>query len=180
MKYLPMRSSGCAGIFTFKSLRRTGAGGRRPPDEPAIVAAVANGELTPSEASELTKLVEGFARVLEIYDHHCWGIAKDYSKDQIGAVSLLARMEIAGIDVGDRWRDLSAHLAARAHDTVLPFLTLQYLYGLARAGREEAAVLLELRPNNLSLTLAIHRTAMAAMNSPTSFQHRMPRLCWST
>jgi hypothetical protein len=81
-------------------------------------------------------------RVLEIYDHHCWGIAKTYSQDQIGAVSLLARMELAGIDVGDRWQDLGDHLAARAHDTVLPFLTLQYLYGLARAGRAEADVLL--------------------------------------
>ena len=41
------------------------------------------------------------ARVLEIYDGHCWGVEKRYSQDQIGAVSLLARMEIAGIDVGD-------------------------------------------------------------------------------
>jgi hypothetical protein len=82
-------------------------------------------------------------RVLEVYDRHCWGVAKNYSQDQIGAVSLLARMEIAGIDVGRRWRDLAEHLAARAHDTVLPFLTLQYLYGLARADRPEAAVLME-------------------------------------
>jgi hypothetical protein len=81
--------------------------------------------------------------VLDIYDRHCWGIAKDYSQDQIGAVSLLARMEIAGIDVGARWQDLGDHLAARARDTVQPFLTLQYLYGLARAGRAEAATLLE-------------------------------------
>jgi len=35
----------------------------------SIVAAVASGELTPSEASELTKLVEGYARVLETIDH---------------------------------------------------------------------------------------------------------------
>lgn len=35
----------------------------------AIVAAVASGDLTPSEAAELTKLVEGFARVLETVDH---------------------------------------------------------------------------------------------------------------
>jgi predicted Zn-dependent protease len=83
------------------------------------------------------------AEVLEIYDGHCWGVAKDYSQDQIGAVSLLARLEIAGIDVGPRWRELGRHLAARAHDTMLPFLTLQYLYGLARAGRGEAQTLLE-------------------------------------
>jgi tetratricopeptide (TPR) repeat protein len=82
-------------------------------------------------------------KALELYDRHCWGIAKDYSQDQVGAVSLLARFEIAGIDVGSRWQDLAQHLAARAHDTVLPFLTLQYLYGLARAGRPEADTLLE-------------------------------------
>ena len=83
------------------------------------------------------------AGVLEIYDRHCWGVAKTYSQDQIGAVSLLARMELAGIDVGDRWRDLGDHLAARVHDTVLPFLTIQYLYGLARVGRAEADALLK-------------------------------------
>jgi hypothetical protein len=82
-------------------------------------------------------------KVLELYDRHCWGIAKNYSQDQIGAVSLLARLEIAGVDVGPRWQELGGHLAARAHDTVLPFLTLQYLYGLARAGRPEAETLLE-------------------------------------
>jgi hypothetical protein len=82
-------------------------------------------------------------RVLEVYDRHCWGVAKDYSQDQIGAVSLLARMEIAGIDVGGRWRDLAHHLAVRADDTVLPFLTLQYLHGLARAERPEATRLIE-------------------------------------
>jgi hypothetical protein len=92
----------------------------------------------------LFKLSQGrFTDVLGIYDQHCWGIAKDYSQDQIGAVSLLARMEIAGIDVGARWQDLGNHLAARARDTVLPFLTLQYLYGLARARRAEADSLLE-------------------------------------
>jgi hypothetical protein len=81
-------------------------------------------------------------KVLELYDRHCWGVAKDYSQDQIGAVSLLARCELAGIDVGSRWQELADYLAARAHDTVLPFLTLQYLYGLARAGRPEAETLL--------------------------------------
>jgi hypothetical protein len=84
-----------------------------------------------------------YAQVLELYDRHCWGVAKSYSQDQIGAVSLLARLEIAGVDVGARWADLGHHLAARAHDTLQPFLTLQYLYGLARAGRPEAELLLE-------------------------------------
>jgi tetratricopeptide (TPR) repeat protein len=80
---------------------------------------------------------------LDLYDRHCWGVAKNYSQDQIGAVSLLARLELAGIDVGVRWEDLADHLEARAGDTVQPFLTLQYVYGLARAGRPQAGSLLE-------------------------------------
>jgi hypothetical protein len=83
------------------------------------------------------------AKALEIYDRHCWGIAKHYSQDQVGAISLLARFEIAGIDVGDRWEDVANHVAARAEDTVQPFLTLQYLYCLARTGRPQADSLLE-------------------------------------
>ncbi len=83
------------------------------------------------------------AEVLDIYDRYCWAFAKQYSQDQVGAVSLLARMEIAGIDVGERWQDLGNYLVARVRDTVLPFLTMQYLYGLARAGRPEAEALLD-------------------------------------
>ena len=79
---------------------------------------------------------------LAVYDDHVWGIAKDYSQDQIGAVSLLARFELSGIDVGGRWDDVAQRLVHRLDDHVLPFLDLQYLYGLARAGRPEADVLL--------------------------------------
>ncbi len=83
------------------------------------------------------------SEALQAYDEHCWGVAKNYSQDQAGAVSLLARFEIAGIDVGSRWHDLGDHLRARAEDTIQPFLSLQYLYGLARARLPEATTLLE-------------------------------------
>lgn len=82
------------------------------------------------------------AAVFDAYDNHVWGIEPDYSQDQVGAVSLLARMEVAGLDVGNRWEDVAARLRARATDTLQPFLTLQYLYGLARAERDEADVLM--------------------------------------
>jgi hypothetical protein len=79
---------------------------------------------------------------LALYDQQVWGIDKSYSQDQVGAVSLLARLEWAGVDVGDRWQDLADHLTPRVSDQVQPFLDLQYLYGLARAGRPEAELLL--------------------------------------
>ncbi|WP_298931451.1 tetratricopeptide repeat protein [uncultured Ramlibacter sp.] len=80
--------------------------------------------------------------VLALYDQQVWGVAKAYSQDQINAVSLLARLELAGVDVGERWVDLGQYLAERTGDQVLPFLDMQYLYGLARSGRPEAQALL--------------------------------------
>ena len=82
------------------------------------------------------------AEALEVYDRHVWGVEKAYSQDQVGAVSLLARFELAGIAVGERWQDVSGYLLDRLDDQVLPFLDLQYLYGLARAGCTEADTLL--------------------------------------
>jgi tetratricopeptide (TPR) repeat protein len=81
---------------------------------------------------------------LRIYDERCWGVQPEYSQDQIGAVSLLARLEIAGMDVGDRWQQLLPFLESRRDDIIQPFLTLQYLYGLARAESKLADDLLAL------------------------------------
>jgi hypothetical protein len=82
------------------------------------------------------------SEVLDLYDQRVWGVTKEYTQDQINAVSLLARLELAGVAVGDRWHDLGNYLAGRLHDHVLPFLDMQYLYGLARAGRAEADLLM--------------------------------------
>jgi tetratricopeptide (TPR) repeat protein len=81
--------------------------------------------------------------VLAAYDTHVWGLSKDYSQDQVGAASLLARMEFAGINVGDRWGDVADHVAKRGADTVSPFLSLQYLYALGRSKRLETEALLQ-------------------------------------
>lgn len=86
--------------------------------------------------------LDQFDDALRLYDEQVWGVLPDYSQDQINAVSLLARLELAGADVGTRWQALANWLTPRVADQVLPFLDLQYLYGLARAGRPEADVLL--------------------------------------
>ena len=80
--------------------------------------------------------------VLALYDQRVWGVEKNYTQDQINAVSLLARLELAGVDVEGRWQDVADHLLARTCDQVLPLLDLHYLYGLARAGRQEAHTLM--------------------------------------
>lgn len=80
--------------------------------------------------------------VLRAYDAHCWAGDQTYSQDQVGAVSLLARAELAGIDVGARWGEVAERIAARGIDVEHPFLALQYLYALIRADRAEAPALL--------------------------------------
>lgn len=97
--------------------------------------------------------------VLAAFDQHCWAGDKDYSQDQVGAVSLLARAELAGIDVGGRWGEVSDRIAARGIDTEHPFLALQYLYALIRAGRAEAPALLQAIRQRASAAPAFARSA---------------------
>ncbi|MBW4469886.1 MAG: tetratricopeptide repeat protein [Stenomitos rutilans HA7619-LM2] len=74
--------------------------------------------------------------VLELYDTRVWGHArKETPKDQVGAIALLLRLELQGVDVGDRWQALSSYLRFRLHEHALPFQDLHALYAMARAGK---------------------------------------------
>ena len=81
---------------------------------------------------------------LASFDARVWGVQPDCSQDQINAVSLLSRLECAGVDVGDRWQILAPHLETRADDVVQPFVTLHWVHGLGRAGSPKADDLLAL------------------------------------
>jgi hypothetical protein len=78
------------------------------------------------------------AGALAIFDRHLWTRLRTYCQDQVNAVSMLARLELRGADVGQRWRDVATYLAGRTRENVSPFLDLHYIYGLARAGRDDA------------------------------------------
>ena len=45
---------------------------------------------------------------LALYDARV-GRVEGFSEDQINAVSLLARLELRGVDVGDRWADVAPY-----------------------------------------------------------------------
>jgi tetratricopeptide (TPR) repeat protein len=75
---------------------------------------------------------------LALFDRRVWGVWKEFSEDQINAISLLARLELREVDVGARWSDLATYLKPRLHEHFSPFLDLHYLYGLARAGEQSA------------------------------------------
>src|SRR6478752_5843905 len=71
------------------------------------------------------------SEALALFDERVWGVWKEFSEDQINAISLLARLEL-------RWVDVASYLEGRLHDHFVPFLDLQYLYALARAGKQSA------------------------------------------
>ncbi|MBV8887006.1 MAG: tetratricopeptide repeat protein [Chroococcidiopsidaceae cyanobacterium CP_BM_RX_35] len=74
-------------------------------------------------------------KVLELYDQNIWGRANLFSsKDQVGAIATLLRLELQGVDVGQRWNSLAPYLYSRLHEHALPFQDLHYIYALARAG----------------------------------------------
>lgn len=71
---------------------------------------------------------------LVIYDQRLWGEWPEFPQEQIGAVSMLWRLELAGADVGERWAPLALEARRRAGEHLLPFHDIHYLYALARAG----------------------------------------------
>ena len=78
-------------------------------------------------------------KVLELYDQRVWGGARRTSpKDQVGAISLLMRLELAGVEIRPRWQDLAAAVQERIHEHALPFQDLHYVYTLARSGKNYA------------------------------------------
>ncbi|MFN6570848.1 tetratricopeptide repeat protein [Dendronalium sp. ChiSLP03b] len=79
-----------------------------------------------------------YQKVLSLYDTHIWERANKQSpKDQVGAISLLLRLELRGVDVGNRWQGISPYLYSRIDEHALPFQDLHYVYALAKARLHE-------------------------------------------
>jgi tetratricopeptide (TPR) repeat protein len=79
---------------------------------------------------------------LDLFDTRVWGVRRDSIQDQVNAVSLLARLEVAGVSAGDRWAAMAPHLELRIADRANPFVDLHLAYGLARAGSDGAVTML--------------------------------------
>jgi len=80
------------------------------------------------------------AEVLKLYEDRIWGRARRHSpKDQVGAISLLLRLELQGVKVDRQWADLAFPLHNRIHEHALPFQDLHYIYALARSHQPQQA-----------------------------------------
>jgi hypothetical protein len=75
-----------------------------------------------------------FARVLEIYDNELSAVNTETYVDVSNQASLLKRLALAGVDVGDRWHRLATYSKTRIHDHMLPFRDLHFGLALAADG----------------------------------------------
>ncbi|MEM9250187.1 MAG: tetratricopeptide repeat protein [Pseudomonadota bacterium] len=81
-----------------------------------------------------------FDDVLQLYDSQVVAdIFSGFYVDICNASSLLWRLEMFGVDVGDRWQTLAAVARAHVADKEMIFVSLHYLMALVSAGDTQAA-----------------------------------------
>lgn len=84
-----------------------------------------------------------YDRVLALYDRSVRPDQSDFYLDIQNAASMLLRLELCGIDVGDRWRELADVAETKLDDHVLGFTEMNCMMALAADGRDAAADRLE-------------------------------------
>lgn len=70
------------------------------------------------------------ADALRLYDSHVWGEGSSENLSLCNDISLLARLELSGLEVGTRWDALAAVVREQSGDSVLPFVQAHYALAL--------------------------------------------------
>ncbi|MEM7616335.1 MAG: tetratricopeptide repeat protein, partial [Pseudomonadota bacterium] len=76
--------------------------------------------------------------VLALYDREIRADKTDDYRDISNAASLLSRLEIEGVNVGDRWDELATLSEGRTADGAVVFADLHYMLSLIGGGRQTA------------------------------------------
>ncbi len=76
---------------------------------------------------------------LELYDQRIRADRTDDFRDIANAASLLFRLEVDGVDIGDRWCELADLAQKHIGDHALVFADTHYLLSLTGAGRHDQA-----------------------------------------
>ncbi len=77
--------------------------------------------------------------VLDLYDHKIRADHTDDYRDISNGTALLMRLELEGVDIGNRWEEMAELSAARTNDGCLIFADLHYLLALTGDGRKTDA-----------------------------------------
>ncbi len=78
-----------------------------------------------------------YDRVLDIYDREIEAGDSGFYLDVQNAASMLMRLKLYGVEVGDRWEPLAELAMQRKSDHVMPFTDAHFLMALAGAGKND-------------------------------------------
>ena len=74
----------------------------------------------------------------ELLQRHVWGVTPDLMVEQLDAISLAWRIEMAGRRLDNIWPSLADRVARHADHCYMPFINVHQIYALARVGANEA------------------------------------------
>jgi len=77
--------------------------------------------------------------VLEAFDREFWAEPSEDNLDICNAAGMLMRLEMMGLDVGDRWESVGRVSEGRVEGRIRPFNDLHFMMALACSGRRDAA-----------------------------------------
>ena len=105
---------------------------------------------------------------LDAYDRQFWAAPSEDNTDIDNAVSMLMRLVMLGIDVGDRWESVADASKPYINERLRPFNDLHYMMALAMSGRlDEARAMLasmkSFRDTHLAAGDAAHRVSIATV-----------------
>lgn len=83
--------------------------------------------------------LEQYAEVLGLYDESLFDPKSEEYLDLCNDISLLARIEMAGVDVGERWQALAGKVAKQRGGRILAFVDAHYVLATAAAEGDCAA-----------------------------------------
>lgn len=78
-------------------------------------------------------------RALNLYDKALCSVNSETYVDVSNQAALLKRIDMSGVDVGERWQALAEHSEKRIHDHMLPFRDAHFCLALAANGNFDAA-----------------------------------------
>jgi tetratricopeptide (TPR) repeat protein len=80
-----------------------------------------------------------YDRALSLYDHEICSVNSESYVDVSNQASLLKRLQMSGVDIGDRWKTLAEHSEKRINDHMLPFRDAHFCLALADNGNFDVA-----------------------------------------
>jgi len=118
-----------------------------------------------------------YDKVLELYDEDIRQDKTDDYRDISNATSVLLRLEFEGVDVGNRWQELSELCGTRTEDNCVAFADLHYMMALIRGDDQTATTNLlssmqscgEVR-HHCEMTAAITHPALTAAQGLEAFR----------